>query len=441
MKPFYKILILLIIIIAALAGISGLFEDWLWFTDLGYKTLFWTPIISKVIIQLINGSILFLIIAGTLFSGRHAFATFYNESFRNRIRLVEEVNRPAQALSQRKVTIGLLIISAVVSILVSFIVGFTSWLDVLAFINSSSFNYVDPLFNKDISFYVFQLPFLHAIYNAFFPPIFILTVFTAVFYGVTRVIKINSFRFWRKNAIVMSSTARRHLGILLTIIFALKAFGYYLDTFGLVYSQSGHVSGAGFTDVHISLPILRILMVISIAAFIFSLAAFVIRDTRLLTVPIPILLLFSIVIYGILPPVVQSLIVIPNELQKESPYIGNEIELTRFAYGLDRIKEQDYSGTKPLTAADLKNAIPTLQNIRLNDPRPMKQVYTQKQGIRQYYKFDDIDIDRYTAGGEYRQVLLSPVRFPPRICRKKPRLLSIPVKIHPWLRSNGFLCQ
>jgi uncharacterized membrane protein (UPF0182 family) len=408
LKPLYKILILFVIVIAILAAISGLFEDWLWFKDLGYDTLFWTPILSKIFIQLINGSILFLIIAGTLFSGRHAFTTFYNESFRKRIRLVEEVNRPAQALSQRKVTIGLLIISAIFSFLVSFIVGFTSWLDVLAFIKSSSFNYADPLFNKDIGFYVFKLPFLYTIYNAFFPPILILTLFTAAFYGVTQVIKINSFRFWRKDAITFNATARRHLGILLALIFALKAFGYYLDSFSLVYSQTGHVSGAGFTEVHISLPILRVLMVISIIGFVFALAGLVIRDARLLTVPIPLLLFFAIIVYGTLPPAVQSLIVVPNELQKESPYISNEITLTRFAYGLDKIKEQDYSGIKSLTAKDLEEALPSLQNVRLNDPRPIKQVYTQKQGIRQYYKFNDIDIDRYMVDGVYRQVLLSP---------------------------------
>ncbi|NLO98452.1 MAG: UPF0182 family protein [Peptococcaceae bacterium] len=407
MKSLYKIIILFIIIIAILAAISGLYEDWLWFKDLGYDTLFWTPLLSKIFIQLINGSVLFIIIAGTLFSGRHAFTTFYNENFRKRIRLVEEVNRPVQALSQRKVTIGLLIISAIISILVSFIVSFTGWLDVLSFLKSSTFNYVDPLFNKDLGFYVFKLPFFYTIYNAFFPPIFILTLFTAGFYVVTQVIKFNSFRFWRRDAITISTTARRHLGILLAIIFALKAFGYYLDTFSLVYSQSGHVSGAGFTDVHVSLPILRVLMVISIVGFIFSLVALVFRDSRLLTVPIPLLLFFSLIVYGFLPPVVQSLIVIPNELQKEAPYIANEIELTRFAYGLDKIKEQDYSGVEPLTGEDLKKSLPSLQNIRLNDPRPMRQVYTQKQGIRQYYKFNDIDIDRYTVDGDYRQVLLS----------------------------------
>jgi len=407
LKPVLRILVLLIIAVAVLSAVSGLYEDWLWFKDLGYESLFWTPLFSKLVIQLINGSMLFILIAGTLLSGKHAFATFYNERFKKRIRLVEEVNRTAATLSQRKVTIFLLLFSAIVSIAVSFIVGFTGWLDVLSFINSSSFNYTDPLFNKDLSFFVFKLPFLRTIYNAFFPPILILTIFTAFFYVITRVIKFSSLRFWKKDAIVISPTVRKHIGILLTIIFVLKAFGYYLDTFGLVYSQSGHVTGAGYTDIHVSLPILKILIVISILSFILSLFSLIFKDSRLITVPIPLLVFVSIVIYGIFPSLIQSFIVIPNELQKESPYIASEIKLTRFAYGLDKIVEKDYSGVTSVGGTDLKNEVSTLNNVRLNDPRPMIQIYTQKQGIRLYYKFNDIDVDRYTIDGQYRQVMIS----------------------------------
>lgn len=405
-KPVLKVLVLLIIIIAVLSALSGFYEDWLWFTDLGYATLFWTPFFSKVLIQAINGTMLFLVIFVTLMSGRHAFTTFYNERFRKRIRLVEEVNLPP-AVSPRRVTVSLLVLSAVVSIIVSFIVGFTGWLDFLSFVNASSFHYSDPLFNQDLGFFVFKLPFFETIYNAFFSPILILTLFTALFYIMTGVVRFHSIRFWKKDAVVISPTARRHLGILLTLLFALKGFGYYISAYEIVYSHRGHVVGAGYSDIYASLPVFKILVVVSLVCFLFSLIAFFRKDSRLLTLPVSFLIVFSFFTSGIFPSMLQSLVVVPNELQKEAPYIASEIQMTRYAYGLDKIKEQDYTGVETVTAQDLKNELGTLNNIRLNDPRPMQQIYAQKQGIRQYYKFNDIDVDRYKIGDTYRQVMLS----------------------------------
>ncbi|UWG99101.1 UPF0182 family protein [Dehalobacter sp. DCM] len=406
MKLALKILGALILIIVFLSAVSGVYEDWLWFSDLGYARLFWTPFFSKLLIQLINGTMLFIVIFGTLMSGRHAFQTFYNEKYRKRIRLVEEVNYPLN-ISPRRITITLLLVSAIVSIAISFVVGFTGWLDVLSFFNSSSFNYADPLFNKDLSFFVFKLPFLQTIYGAFFTPILVLTLFTALFYIITGVIRFYSIKIWKKDAIVINPKARRHLAILLTLLFGLKCFGYFINMFEIVYSQRGHVVGAGFSDVYAALPVFKVLIVVSFICMIFSVLAMFLKDSRYLTTPIPFLIIFSLFTSGGFPSLVQSMIVIPNELEKETPYIQSEIIMTRFAYGLDKIETLEYTGNDTVTAQELKDSVETLENIRLNDPRTMQQVYTQKQGIRNYYKFNDIDIDRYIVDGNYRQVMLS----------------------------------
>lgn len=406
MKLALKILGALILVIVILSAASGFYEDWLWFSDLGYARLFWTPFFSKLLIQSINGTMLFIVIFGTLMSGRHAFQTFYNERFRKRIRLVEEVKRPLE-VSPRRITVSLLVISAIVSIVISFIVGFTGWLDVLSFFNSSSFDYSDPLFNKDLSFFVFKLPFLQTIYKAFFPPILILTLITALFYIITGVIRFYSIKLWKKDAIVINPKARKHLAILLTILFALKCFGYFINTFEIVYSQRGHVVGAGFSDIYAALPVYKLLVVVSLICVIFSIMALFFKDARFLTTPIPFLIIFSLFTSGVIPSLVQSMIVIPNELEKETPYIQSEIIMTRYAYGLDKIEVAEYPGNDTVTTQELKDNVDTLDNIRLNDPRTMQQVYTQKQGIRNYYKFSDIDIDRYVIDGNYRQVMLS----------------------------------
>ena len=408
MHRFVKIVVALIFLGSILTASSGLFEDWLWFKDLGYTQLFWTPILSKGLFQAVNGTILFLFIAGTLLSVRHAIVTFVNDRLRLRLRLVQDMNRKFLSLSQRRVTVWLLVFSAIVSFGVSFVAGFTGWLDVLSFIHPTSFGQVDPIFGKDLAFYFFQLPFLKTLFNAFFGPLFLLTLFTTIFYVVTGVLKFHSSKLWRKGAVEITASARRHLALLIGILFILKAFGYYLDIFQLLYSIHGHVVGAGYTDLTATLPALKILIVISALGFILACISLAFKDSRLLTVPVVGIFTVGFLIYGIFPALLQSFVVIPNELTKEQPYINHEIAFTRFGYGLDHISEVNYPGNTPITMSALKADQATLNNIRLNDPRPMLQTYNQKQGIRLYYKFNNISIDRYMVNGEYRQVMLAP---------------------------------
>ncbi|WP_019850501.1 UPF0182 family protein [Desulfitobacterium sp. PCE1] len=405
------LLVLLGIGLSLLITLSGLFEDYLWYSDLGYSQLFWTPLISKGLIQIVNGTILFTFIAGTLFSIRHAILTFVNERLRKRLRLVHEMDRPLYHLSQRKMTIWLIIVSVLISFGVSFVTGFTGWLEVLTFLNSTPFGQGDPIFFKDLGFYVFQLPFFYTIYNAFFGPLFLLTFFTVLFYSFTGVIHFQSFLIWRKEAVEINPAARRHLAILITVLFLFKGFGCYFDTFRLLYSQHGLVLGSGYADIHAALPALKALMILCALGFIGGGLSFFKNEVRLLTLPILTIFISIPLLSGLWPMVLQSMVVIPNELEKEIPYIQNEIALTRFAYGLDQIMEENYQANQPLTSETIQKELPTLNNVRLNDPHPMLQTYTQKQGIRPYYKFHDIDIDRYRVNGEYRQVMLAPREF------------------------------
>ncbi|HBV85708.1 MAG TPA: hypothetical protein DEF42_03410 [Desulfosporosinus sp.] len=408
MHRFVKLLIGFIVLVTFFTASSGLYEDWLWFSDLGYSQLFWTPLLSKVLFQAVNGTILFLFIAGTLLSIRHAIVTYVNERLRLRLRLVQDMNRPVLKLSQRRVTIWLLIISAVVSFGISFVAGFTGWLDILAFANATQFNQADPIFGKNLAFYFFQLPFLNTLFDSFFGPLFLLTLFTIIFYIVTGVIRFHSRKLWQDGSVSMSISCRKHLAFLIGILFALKAYGYYLDIFQLLYSTHGHVVGAGYTDLNATLPALKLLIVISVLGSILAFISLIYRDSRLLTLPVIGNIVIGILVSSIIPGLIQSFLVIPNELSKEQQYIRHEIQLTRFGYSLDNIREVDYPGNTALTTEALKMDQGTLDNIRLNDARPMLQTYNQKQGIRLYYKFNDIDTDRYVINGEVRQVMMAP---------------------------------
>lgn len=407
MARIAKILICLIVIIAVFSGLSGYYEDWIWFKDLGYLQLFWTPILSKIFIQIVNGTVLFVFITATLLSIRHAIITYIDDRLKRRPRKVQDMDRPGFNINRKKVTVWLIVFSALISYAFSFVAGFTGWLDVLMFIHSTPFGQGDPIFGQDLSFYFFKLPFLQTIYNAFFIPLFLLTVFTAIFYFVTGVLRFHSLKIWRRNSIEIGVAARRHLALLAGILLAIKAFGYFLDVFQLLYSVHGHLVGAGYTDLNATLPVLKILIILSIAGFLLAWSGLIFKEVRLLTMPVIGIIVVGIIFYGIYPSLIQSLIVIPNEFNKEAPYIQNEIALTRFGYGLDKVQEQDYPGITALTADSLKANQETLNNIRLNDVRPLMQTYTQKQGIRLYYKFHDIDIDRYTINNGYRQVMLS----------------------------------
>ncbi len=402
-----KTTIFLILGIAVLTILSGFYEDWLWFKDMGYLQLFWTPILSKALIQVVNGTILFAFISATLLSIRHAIVTFINERLRSRLHLVQNMDRPLLNLSQNIVTVWLVLFSALISFAISFVAGFTGWLEVLTFVHSTPFGKGDPIFGQDLAFYFFKLPFLQTIYNAFFGPLFLLTFFTGLFYIVTGVFRFRSLKLWQPKAVTIGMAARRHLALLIGTLFLFKAFGFYLDIFQLLYSVHGHVVGAGYTDLNANLPALKILIVLSIIGCFLSWSGLILKEVRLLTLPVTGIFVLGILLYGIYPSLIQSLIVTPNELAKEAPYIQNEIALTRFGYGLDKIQEQDYPGTTELTTDILEANLETLNNIRLNDARPLLQTYNQKQGIRLYYKFKDIDIDRYTINNNYRQVMLS----------------------------------
>ncbi len=314
MLRFGKFIIGLFVIIALLTALSGFYEDWLWFKDLGYLQLFWTPILSKALIQVINGTILFAFIAATLLSIRHAIVTFINERLKRSLHLVQDMDRPLLNLSQNRVTVWLVVFSALISFAISFVAGFMGWLEVLTFVHSTPFGKGDPIFGMDLAFYFFKLPFLQTIYDAFFGPLFLLTFFTGLFYIVTGVLRFHSLKLWQPKAVEIGMAARRHLALLIGILFAFKAFGYFLDIFQLLYSVHGHVVGAGYTDLNATLPILKVLIVLSVVGFFLSWSGLILKEVRLLTLPVTTIFVLGIVLFGI-PSLIQSFIALQRNIK------------------------------------------------------------------------------------------------------------------------------
>ena len=276
------------------------------------------------------------------------------------------------------------------------------WEQVLLFINQKSFGVADPVFQYDVSSYVFGLP----LYRLFVSWGFQLVIFTSfiiiLFFIATGALQLRQGRLPE-----VSSGAKAHLSVLLAFVAVLKAFAYRLDSMELLYSPRGKVFGASYTDVVAHLPALNLLILISLFGAVLLLVNIKRRGWLLPATAISLWLAVSIIVGGVVPAAIQRFRVVPDELNKELPYVENHINYTRLAYGLDSIEEKSFEASPNLTDNDISDNAQTVDNIRLWDPTVLAETYSQLQEIRAYYALDEVDVDRYRINGELTQVMVS----------------------------------
>ena len=292
-----------------------------------------------------------------------------------------------------------------VTALIAFVAGTRgsgAWDTVIEFRNATAFGRVDPLFGRDLGFYFFELPFWRLLYGWAIALAAGALVLTAAVYVLQRSLVLTA------RGPRLAAAARTHLLGLGALILVLRAAGFWLDRFDLLYSSRGPVFGASYTDVNAALPVLNVLAVLALLCA----AACLVQMSRpgwLFPVAgLVVLIVVWVGGLGLYPSLLQKFSVKPNELRAEGPYIRHNIRMTRHAYGLDRVQEKDFPAEENLNAAALDRNVLTIKNVRLWDHRPLLTTYGQLQEIRTYYKFLDVDNDRYTLNGEYRQVMLSP---------------------------------
>lgn len=375
---------------------SWIFE-WLWLSELGYSRIFWT----------LRGTQLGLVLGAFLIA-----AIYFTLNFRYLAGQLKHVNlygSPLQGVefdlssvlsgkrTKQFFTIGALFMAFIFAL--SF---YIRWDESLRFISRVEFGESDPLFGRDIGFYLFELPFWNVLQSSLTSIAFLTLAILILSYVFTGILSIKSFTNYTARESVMN-----HLSINLGIWLALLAWGFYLDRFQLLFRADGIVFGAGYTDVAIQLPAIWILVVLtSILALFF----FINRWVNLKKV-IPLLVVLIIAVLalgrGILPAIVQQFSVEPNELQLETPYLEKNIEMTRLAYNLHNVREVDYMADDTLGITDIRNNQDAIDNIRLWDPRLLLNTYRQLQEIRSYYEFYSVDNDRYTVDGQVTQMMLS----------------------------------
>jgi uncharacterized membrane protein (UPF0182 family) len=385
-----------LVIVFGVGGIvSRIWTNYLWYQEVGYTTVFWTPILAQLAVGAFFAVVFFIIFYGSLWLARKISPRLLP------VRGAEDGE--VFELSARRKWPGrfMLIVSIVVAIFFGAVYS-GRWGQVLLFVNQGDFGYKDPLFGKDAAFFVFTLPLWKTLVNFVGLALLFTFIATSFTYVVDRAMVLNE-----GNRVRLAPHVKAHLSVLLALAMVAKAGDYMIQSWALNYSKRGVVFGASYTDVHASLPVLHFLAIVSLVAAAIFLANIRYRGWRLPAVAIAIMFLTWAFAGKAYPAIIQQYRVSPNEISAETPYIANNIEATRWAFGLDKITNVPLAATNDLTAADVKANSATIDNIRLWEPRPALSTYSQIQEIRLYYAFKDVDVDRYTIDGKYRQVLLS----------------------------------
>lgn len=394
-----RFLVSFIIVILALVVIVpvaiSLATDWLWFSAQGYTTIFSTILLSKLVLGVIVGLATFAILYLN-------FYLAYRWTRQQPVALnISRFQRPGFDLL--KILYKLLLPLSLIIGLLTGIVGSSYWQVVQQFINSVSFNVADPLFGRDISFYFFTLPLIKMAIG------FLFWIITISILGSAAQYLIKGLLILKGKRVAAAGVAKKHLSLLLAIFFIiLSGQIYFIKMANLLYSNSGPFTGANYTDVYARLPVLWGLLIIAL----FIALAFLINTGKPVKrlAPVLIMIYIAVAILGgsAYPLVIQRLVVLPNELIKETPYIERNIAATRASFGLDQVDKRELVAETKLTTEDIKNNELTIKNIRLWDRKPLLDTFGQIQEIRTYYDFVSIDNDRYMIDGEYRQTMISP---------------------------------
>ena len=450
-----KVLIGVVVIIALFLCLIGFITDFLWFKELDYVSVFFT----KLLTQLKIGVPTFIIVT---------FLAYVYLKFLKRGYFKKVVSN--EVTDHRRLNLISWGLAGLYGAITTFFAVKKLWFLLLQFINSTGFDKTDPLYDMDISFYVFKLNFIEEANQLLIVMLIAFALLTVIYYSVLLSVRtpqifdrvddakddadddedasgsgydgqtaggqfggfdnINdmfgkfakSFQNGGKspfqraakpkkqldhsNLRLLISIAEKQLIIVGVLFFLMVGMNFFLKQYDLLFGSTGAVYGAGFTDVKVTLWVYRIIMGLSVLAAVgFAIGITKKKFKPAVIAPVAMLIVGAVGVGGAL--VVQNLVVTPDEINKESKYLERNIEYTQSAYGLNDVDMKGFEANQNLTSKDIANNADTISNIRINDYAPAKTFYNQTQSIRQYYTFNDVDVDRYMINGEYTQTFLS----------------------------------
>ncbi len=371
---------------------TSFLTDWLWFGEVGYRSVFLTSIYAEWGI----GAAVFLIalvwLVGNL---RYALttATGTPASFTTRegFTIVLPTRDQIRPLAMAAAAVGAFLLALYAS---------SQWLTVLAWWRQTPFTTADPLLGRNASFYVFTLPLLDAVRGLALGLVVLAAIGAGAVYTFAGEFALTPF------GVRVGPAVKRHGAVLAACGFLVLALGSWLDQSRELISTSGIIQGASYADVHARMPAALIIAGAAIVSAVLSIVyAFgAVRWALAAAIGLYALAMVGGAVYANL---VQRFVVSPNEQVRETPFIAYNIAATRQGFALDRLEERELTGDAVLTRADVDRNRETLENVRLWDHQPLLETFGQIQEIRTYYDFISVDNDRYAIGGRMRQVMLS----------------------------------
>ena len=395
MIRFWVVIILAVVALLLSGNLVSLYTDWLWFIEIGQLPVLMTTLTAEIKLGLALGLLFFIVLYLNLFvAHRHRNAGRWD-------RTQQWLDLPFRTQLDPQIARGIPVLSLVAAFLGG-LNGASEWEKFLLAQNASGFGISDPVFGNDFGFYVFKLPFLSFAQGWAMGMVILVTILTALLYVYHGGLGIGPRGF------VIDAGPKRHLTGLIGVILALKAAGYRLSAYELLFTIRGVVTGAVYSDVHARIPALNLLSGLALLAALAVIVGGYGRGWRIPIAAIAVLFAVQFLGVSIYPELLHRFRVLPNEIVFERPYIQENIKATRYAFGLNNIEEQEFPAEENLSLKDLSRNDLTLKNVRLWDHRPLLSTYRQLQQIRTYYDFVGVDNDRYPIDGEYRQVMLSP---------------------------------
>ncbi|MGH7583504.1 MAG: UPF0182 family protein, partial [Gemmatimonadales bacterium] len=388
-------LLAVVVLLIFLPGAIGLLTDWWWFREVGFQVVYVREFVTRLVLFALAGGLSAAILYSNLRYAQRGIAPVPFAIPRG----------PGAAMLDLTSVVRRLTLpgAVVVGVLIGFGAGAAAE-EVLLAIYRVPFGIVDPVFSRDIGFYVFILPLLTDTLALASGLVLGLLVLLVPIYWIR-----GDIVFAPPRTLRVEPDAGKHLALLIAIAFVLTAVRlWFVDIPNLLYSSTGPLVGASYTDVHATLPALRLLTATALVAagwVLVGRARGTLARSALLAVGGYVAI--AVVARGVFPALMQRLFVAPTELTRETPYLAYHIAATRHAWGIDSVELRDLADVGTLTKADIAANSPTITNVRLWDRGPLLETLSQLQEIRTYYEFLSIDDDRYWIDGTYRQVLLA----------------------------------
>jgi hypothetical protein len=394
--PILAGLVALAIVVVIVAGI---WTDYLWFSSVHYSSVFGVVYGTRWVLFFVAGIVMAAV------TGFNAILAF---RLRPAYQPTAPVQRPGVEVYRQAIDPHRRLLLSVALALIGIISGVATagaWRTWLLFINQVPFHVKDPQFKLDISFFVFTYPFLRLVLAYLFAAV-LLSLVAAVavhwLYGSLG---------WQGRRPRATIGAQAHLFVLVGVFVLLKGAAYYVDRYGIDFSQRGTVTtGASYTDVNAVLPAKTVLAVIAVLCALLFFAGAIRRSAMLPAVGFGLLVLSAVLIGGVYPAIIQQFVVKPNELSKETPYIKREIDATRLAYGVSKVRVAAYPGTSTDSSSQLASDVNALPGFRQMDPAVVSQAFQQLQQVKGFYQFPStLSVDRYPlpGGGPPQDVVIA----------------------------------